>query len=186
MAETKSNPRSIYSDLNTWLGQQHFKSPVFGYGMWRFANSDSGWPYGSCHGEGIGWLQAAAVQNTWYLVADSDIQDGLLHGIAHDGSGKLTVADGGVYKIDWSAIIVASANNIDAQVGGAIDGTHDLSAGLAYADLNVATAQLPVSHTGLVRLMAGQTVELAARTITAGTPDISVSYMSLSLLMVGG
>jgi len=79
--------------------------------------------FGNCYGDEIGWTQAAAVQNTWYDISDSDMVDGFLHNVTHDGNGQLTVTEPGYYIADWAGSFEASAANVHVQISLSVNGT---------------------------------------------------------------
>jgi len=146
----------------------------------------SGLPFGSCSGYHIAWTQVAA-QNTWYNVSDSDMIDGQLNLVTHDGSGKLTVAKAGVYKIDVSLDIEVSAANKHTEIGFEITGSGSAATEGIVCKENVgANNEFNMSTTALLSLAANATIELCVRTTDIGTPTISVDCVNLNCVQIGG
>jgi hypothetical protein len=141
--------------------------------------------YGSCYGNEIGWTQAAAVQNTWYDISDSDMADGGLHGITHDGNGKLTVGKAGWYKAHWSGSFEANAANVHIQISFSVNGTETVK-GMNHFETFATDRQSPSSGFTHLDLAASDTVNVSIRTTDAGTPDLAIDHLMLSLEMVGG
>lgn len=151
-----------------------------------YVGAGSGVPHGSCYGNEIGWAQANAAQNTWYIISDADMNDG--HGglnlVAHDGSGKLTVTHAGAYNVDIVASVECSALNKHIQIGVAVNGTVvDMT---PHYEVSTPNAQLTLSIASCVALAANGYVEAAIRTTDTGTPDLSVDHLSIRLTQVGG
>jgi hypothetical protein len=147
--------------------------------------SGLGLPSGSCYGNEIGWSQASAVQNTWYPVSDADMNDGLagLQNVTHDGSGKLTVTYGGRYLLSYGVQIVNSA-------GAAMESTPRVD-GSEIAEGRIAVdpagaAEHALSSTAILELSPNSYVEISVRTTSAGTPTISVDFLTFSLVLIGG
>jgi hypothetical protein len=147
----------------------------------------SGLPYGSCYGNEIGWTQASAAQNTWYLISDADMADG--HGglnlVTHDGSGKLTVTKAGRYLINYGASVECSALNKHVQTGIAVNGTV-IGDGQQHYEVSSPNAQLTLGSTAIVVLAASGYIEIAMRTTDTGTPDLSVDHLNISIVQIGG
>jgi hypothetical protein len=149
--------------------------------------SGNGWVFGSCGGDDIAWSQAAAVQNTWYLISDATIADGQLNLVTHDGNGKLTVTKAGKYLINWSGAfesnIITGSVHVGLSINGASPAAH---VGLTNRSvLYGAAAPSIFSGTGIVLLAANDTVELTIRTTAADTPNLSCHFYMLSALIVG-
>lgn len=151
----------------------------------QFTGSGFGWPYGSCWGNEIAFVQAAAVQNTWYLISDTDMTDGQLNNVTHDGSGKLTVTIAGRYLVNYSVVASSSVANKHIATAIAVNGT-PVSDGVAHSSLGTASDSVPFASTAILSLAANDTVETAIRTTDAGTPDIAVDHVNISLVQVGG
>jgi hypothetical protein len=160
---------SLYSDGadNWWVGD------------------GTGLPYGSCYGHMIGWTQATAVQNTWYNISDTDMTDGELNLIAHDGSGKLTVTKAGRYLINYSVCFNSSENSTHIESGIEISGSGSANAaGIMCFDTH---ERLSVtSGTAVIDLAASATIEVCVRTTSAGTPTLTCESLNISAIMVGG
>lgn len=146
-------------------------------------HNSSGPAYGSCYGYGIAFTQAAAVQNTWYLVSDADMVDGVLNMMTHDGSGKLTATLAGVYHIAMAISFQCSGANKHIEYGVSING----AAPTMYhkEHFPAASEDQHGSLTGIISLTAGQTIELAIRTTDTGTPDLTVDNLSVTAAILG-
>jgi hypothetical protein len=140
--------------------------------------------YGSCYGNETGWAQAAAVQNTWYIISDADMADGVLNDVTHDGSGKLTCPTAGKYLVNWAIAVDISNNNEHVQVGIAVSGTVG-DAGMNHAEAAKANDHKSISGTAILTLTANQYIEIAVRTTDAGTPNLGVDHLNVTLLQVG-
>ena len=158
--------------------------------MDMFFSSGGGLPFGSCYGNDIGWSQAAA-QNTWYNVSDADMVDGVLHNVAHDGSGKLTVTYAGMYKIDYCVSYECDTQNKHVETGIEISGSGSANAaGHNHIHLpNVAAmanTEWAVSGTCILDLAASATIEFAIGTTDAGAPTITVDHLNIVCIQIGG
>ena len=147
----------------------------------------SGLAFGSCYGNHIGWSQASAAQNTWYNVSDSDMADGTLNNVAHDGSGKLTVTYAGMYLISYSMCFEDDTANNHVEVGLEITGSGSANvAGVSHSENKFASEEEHLSGTAILDLAASATIELAIRTTDATTPALSVQGINLSVVRLGG
>ena len=147
----------------------------------------AGLSFGSCSGNHIGWAQANAVQNTWYNISDASIVDGNLHNVAHDGSGKLTVTNAGMYLIAYSCCFEDNAANDHVEVGIEVSGSGSANvAGRGHLENKFANEEEHLSSSCILDLAANATIEVAIRTTDAGTPTISVQGINVSVLQVGG
>lgn len=149
-----------------------------------FDVSGAGFPYGSFFGLEVNQLISNAAQNTWYLVSQSAIDDGELNLVSHDGSGKLTVSLAGKYLINWSITFESSQANKHIRGAIAKNGTA-LNPGQSHIESS-ANQELVIAGNAIISIAAGQTIELAVCTNDAGTPNINIDDVSLSLTMVGG
>jgi hypothetical protein len=158
-----------------------------GSGSWREAfRSYRPLAYGSCTSAltSIAWTQAAAAQNTWYQITDTDMADGILSLVAHDGSGRLTVTNDGVYKIAYTASIQSDAANHVLQTSLFITGAGNSSGG-GMAQAVTASVYYQLTGTAIIRLAAGATIDVDIRTITAGAPTLTVGFLDLTAVQVG-
>lgn len=151
----------------------------------QFTGSGFGWPYGSCYGNEIGWTQAAAAAGTFYEVSDTDMTDGELNNVTHDGNGKLTVTIAGRYLITYSVSLEADAANIHLVSAISVNGT-EISPGRNHFHRASASAAIPLASTAIVSLAANDTIEVAVATADAGTPTLSVEHLNISVLQIGG
>jgi hypothetical protein len=149
-----------------------------------FSGSGVGLPYGSCYGKDIAWTQASAAQDTWYLVSDTDMVDSELNLMTHDGSGKLTATKAGRYLFNMAISFECSGVAKHLEYGMSINGADPAMYQREYFG---ATAQ--EQHGSLTRILslaANDTVELKIRTTDTGTPDITVTNLSITSVQVGG
>jgi hypothetical protein len=144
-----------------------------------------GLPYGSCWGNEIAWAQATAVQDTWYEIADADMTDGQLNLVTHDGSGKLTVTLAGRYYIFYSVSGSCDTPNKHIQTGISVSGTEQ-NDGLCHTVSHVANDDMLWSNSAILDLAASATIEISMMTTDAGTPNIDVDHLNISLFMLGG
>jgi len=149
-----------------------------------FVGSGTGLPYGGCYGADIAWTQASAVQNTWYLVSDVDMNDGPLNLITHDGSGKLTATKAGTYKIDMAISIECSGTNKHMEYGISIDNANPIMYQREF--FSTVAQEQHGSLSRLITLTAGQTIQLAVRTTDTGTPNLTVANLSVNAVHIGG
>lgn len=144
--------------------------------------------YGSIWGNEIAWAQASAVQNTWYPVADTDMTDGLLNGITHDGSGKLTIIAAGIYLCNYqiSAEISVANKHIQATFGitpsgGVLAAQND---GTNHIEHVSANAQIPMGGVAIFNIGASSTLEVLIRTTDTGTPTLTVDHCNLAVVRI--
>lgn len=149
-----------------------------------YTSNDPDVPYGSCYGNEIGWSQASAAQNTWYDISDSDIADGQLKDVSHDGNGQLTIRQAGKYLVNYSTDGNCSLPNKHIQFGIAVNGA-EANDGITHIELSSSTAEIPASGTAILSLSANDTVNLALRTTDTGSPTINVDHYNLTLVMIG-
>lgn len=153
-------------------------------GVVRFLNT-GGLPFGSAYGNEIAWAQASAAQNTWYEISDSDMATGQLNNVTHDGNGQLTVLTAGMYYAVWSCTSEVSATNKHVQLTFSINGT-ETNDGLNHYESFGTSKQFPVSGNAILDLAANDTVEIAIRTTDAGTPNLAVDHLNITLVQIGG
>jgi len=153
-------------------------------GVVKFLNT-GGLPFGSVYGNEIGWTQVNAVQNTWYEISDADMVAGQLNAMTHDGNGQLTVLVAGMYYAVWSCSSEVAAANQHIQITFSVNGTEINDAINHYESFGI-SRQFPVAGNGILDLAANDTVEVSIRTTDAGTPDISVDHLNITLVQIGG
>lgn len=159
---------------------------IDGNGDMSFIGNDAGLPYGACYGNEIGWSQAAA-QNTWYNISDTDMADGELHHVTHDGSGKLTITKAGRYLISYSWAGGVSTNNTHVQIGIEVSGSGSaVASGMTHFESDKANSHNTASGTTILDLAVNATVEISVRTTDAGNPTIDTDHINLTILMIGG
>lgn len=149
-----------------------------------FIGSGSGLPFGSCYGNEIGWTQASAVQDTWYLVSDTDMADGQLNLVTHDGSGKLTVTKAGMYHVLFTSTIECSLLGKHVQVGISVNGASPTQ-GINHFEIQTPQAQIELSGNAILSLTANQTIEVAMRTTDTGTPDLTCDHLNITIVQIG-
>lgn len=140
-------------------------------------------PYGSCYGNAIAWAQASAAQNTWYAVADTDMSDGQLSGVTHDGSGKLTVGEAGKYLVTYAATLEASGS-VHVESGIQISGTVQNDGRQDY-QVFATDSEFGVASMAILSLLGSATVEVVVRTTDAGTPTLRADHLNLTVVQVG-
>ena len=152
-----------------------------------FTGAGKGLQYGSCYGNHIAWTQASAVQNTWYNVSDASMITGLLNGVTHDGNGKLTVTEPGVYYVSYSMCFENDNANDHVEVGIEVSGSGSANAaGQAHLENKFASEEEHASSSCLLDLADNATVELCIRTTDAATPDFEVQAINLAIFQIGG
>lgn len=145
----------------------------------------TGLPYGSCYGDHIAWSQVNPVQNTWYDISDTDMNDGELNLVTHDGSGQLTVTKGGRYLINYQMTMEASVANKHIESAISVSGTEN-AAGKAHEETKAVSAEFNLSSTAILDLAANATINLSVRTTDAGAVTLTVDDINITLVQVGG
>lgn len=154
-----------------------------------WSGNGTGLPHASVWGNDIAFTQAAAVQDTWYPISDTDISTGSVNEATHDGMGQLTIGKNGKYDIFYCLASECDTQNKHVETGIQVDGTTIGDARQHYHLPNVAAmtnTEFPMSSGGTIDIAAGQTVNVAIRTTDAGLPDLKVDHINLKLFMVGG
>ena len=145
-----------------------------------FGNVPVDLDHSAIYGNAIGWSQSNAVQNTWYNIVDSDITDSDVHGIVHDGNGRLTVAAEGHYFINYTACMEVDAANDHVAVGIELNGSGAaVAAGQAHNETKFANQEFHLSGTTILDLSIGDYIEIAMRTMDGSTPKISVDSINI-------
>ena len=150
-----------------------------------WVGSGSGLPYGGAYGNEIAWTQTSAVQNTWYLISDTDMTDMELNLVTHDGSGKLTVTKAGRYMVHFTSSVESSLTNKHVQLGISKNGASPAYP-INHFEIITANTQLELSGNAIINCAANDTLEVAIRTTDTGTPDLSVDHLNITLVQVGG
>lgn len=151
----------------------------------QFTGNGVGLPYGSCWGNEIAWTQAVAATATWYLVSDTDMSDGELNNVTHDGSGKLTVTIAGRYLVNYGVDVGVDAANTHVVSGIAVNGT-TVNAGQQHFHNMAINVESTLSSTAILSLAANDTVEVAVKHEAAGNQALSVDHLNISVVQVGG
>ena len=147
----------------------------------------AGLVFGSCYGNHIAWVQAAAAQNTWYNVSDADMNDGMLHSVTHDGDGLLTVTEPGMYLIQYSVCFEDTIANDHVEVGIEINGSGSANAaGQCHLENKFANEGEHAGSSCVLDLADNATIEVCIRTIDAGTPTITVTAVNIAVTQIGG
>lgn len=115
----------------------------------------------------------------------------MLNGVTHDGNGKLTVTEPGMYYISYQLSIECDTVNKHVQCGIELNGSGSAEAqGQNHFEIaNVAalaSTQVSLCGGGIFDLADNTTIEVAARTTDAGTPDISVDHLMIQVILIGG
>jgi hypothetical protein len=146
-----------------------------------------GLPSGTCYGNHIAWAQAAAAQNTWYNISDADMISGNLHNVTHDGNGQLTALIAGMYWAAYSICFEDDIANDHIETGLEINGGGAAEAnGQCHVENKFANEEEHLGTGTVLDLAANDTVEVTIRTTDAGTPDITVHAVNLTLVHIGG
>jgi len=147
----------------------------------------AGLPFGSCYGNHIAWAQAAAVQNTWYNISDTDMADGTLHNVTHDGDGKLTVTNAGHYLVGYSISFLNDVANDHVECGIEVSGSGSAeNAGRCCLENKFASEEEHMASAAPLDLAANATLEVAIRTTDNDTPDFAVDTLNLYCVQIGG
>jgi hypothetical protein len=145
----------------------------------------AGLPYGSCWGNEINWAQASAAQNTWYKISDTDMSDGELNLVTHDGSGKLTVSKAGRYLVTYHGTSVINTVNKHILHAIAVNGTEQ-GQGQVHYETHAPNEEIPFGGCAVLSLAASATVEISMQTTDTGTPSFEVQHLTISVVQVGG
>lgn len=149
-------------------------------GGWNPVGGPGAVAYGSCWGNEIAFAANTAVQNTWYAINDTDMTDGQLQRVTHDGSGKLTVSEAGVYHVDYSLSWEVSLANKHCQSGILVSGSAQ-NDGIAHWESLTANAQFGTSSVAILSLAASAYVQVGIRTTDTGTPNLLVDHCNLTV-----
>jgi len=139
--------------------------------------------HGCCHGTGIGWSQANAVQNTWYPISDADMGDGILHNAEHDGNGKITVYPAGHYLILWGLSGGNTSNDDDTEITIRVSGTETAHGKVEFQTPKANYFFAKAGH-AMLELTANDYIEVSIRTIDANTPTLSVDTLNLTAILI--
>lgn len=143
--------------------------------------------FGSCYGNHIAWVQAAAAQNTWYNISDADIASGPLHNVTHDGNGMLTVTEPGIYLITHCVCFEDDVANDHIETGIEINSSGAAeAAGQCHVENKFANQEEHLGTGTILDLPDNATIELCIRTTDVGAPDITVHAVNLSVVQIGG
>jgi hypothetical protein len=159
--------------------------------LWQYTQTDAiagtggALCYASVYGNEIAWSQSAS-QNTWYEISDTDMTDGQLgNGATHDGSGKITVPNAGLYKIAYSVTFELAGANKHAEAAISISGTEQ-APGQTHIETAAANLEHSFSSVAILSLSAGATVEVSIRQTDSGSTTITVDDVNLSVLQLTG
>jgi hypothetical protein len=158
-----------------------------GSGSWReMFRSYRPMAYGQCtSGAGrIAWAQVNAAQNTWYRITDADMIDGVLSSVTHDGSGRLTVVTDGMYRIDYTTTFLCDTAATNIFTGILQNGT-TIAPGVSLLETVTANVEYHLAGHAIYRLAVGNTIDIGIFTDSAGTPDLTVDYLDITLTQVG-
>jgi hypothetical protein len=98
---------------------------------------------------------------------------------------ELTVLIAGRYEITYALSIESSIANQHLQAGIMVNaGTP--TRGINHTQLLGVSSSAVISGAAIIDLAANDVVSLAVRTTDAGTPDLTIDHIMMSLKMVGG
>ncbi len=146
----------------------------------------SGLPYGSCYGNDIAFSQASAAQNTWYNVSDSDMADGQLNAVTHDGNGLLTVTNAGRYLINYHVSVDSSSAGTEVESGIEVGGSTVPNDGRDHSTIQRAGYLQAMGSSLILDLAASDTIQVAIRHTDAGTPTLGAEHVNLTAVFIGG
>ncbi len=175
-----------HSELSASDGTPNPAMSLDATGLINFS-AGAGLANGCCHGDHVGWSQAAAAQNTWYNISDSDIISGTLRSVSHDGNGKLTVTEPGLWLILYTITFETNAANKHIDCGIEINGSGSADVvGISHLEVKFSNEEEALGGYGPIILADNATIEVCIRTTDAGTPTISVQDIELSAILIGG
>ena len=135
------------------------------------------------NGVAIGWSQASAAQNTFYDITDADIVAKNISGITDTGSGVLTIVEAGLYLVSYSITCETSAANVHL-IGSVAVGGVERANGQGHTETKFLNQETQINCTGLFNFAAGAVVNLSVATTDAGTPNITVETVNLTMLKI--
>jgi hypothetical protein len=150
-----------------------------------FKSPGKGLLYGCASGAEINWSQASMTKDQWYAVSDANIDDGPLNSVTHDGSGKLTVTEPGVYMASYAITAEMSGANNHAKTGFLVNGSLVLF-GEQHMHFPTASAEQQGAVTTLLTLADNAYVEVGVMNPDTGTPTITVDHFDLTLVQIAG
>ena len=148
--------------------------------------------FGGCYGNHINLLindagDDKADENVWYNISDADIDDGELHWVTHDGSGKLEVTYAGTYLITYSMCFEDDTVNNHVEGGIELAGSGSAqNAGQCHLENKFANEEEHMGSSAIFSMDAGTSIELAIRTTEATAPEITIHAINLSVVCIGG
>lgn len=146
----------------------------------------AGLAFGGCYGNHFAWTQANAVQNQWYAIDHEAMVDGQLNNVTHDGRGKLTCTNAGVYYVSFEVTWEVAGANIHTEFGVEVDGTVHMSS-MIHTESKFGAVQGQNACTSLLAVGAGETVQVAVRTVDdTALADYEVDVVNLNIIQVGG
>lgn len=138
--------------------------------------------YGGFYMQGINQTQNSAVQNTWYQVSSGSILATPLNGMTFATS-TLTIASAGSYRFEYTMDVLESLNNKEVQVCISINDVVDTQSITAANLLSDTVASM--SSGSIITVTANSTAKLLFRTVSTGTPNITVQNIRLNVSRVG-
>jgi len=142
--------------------------------------------YGHCYGDEIGFVLngGSAVQNTWYEIVDADMVSGPLNNCTHDGNGAITVTEPGHYRVTASVSFENDTSGNHSQWTISINDTE--TGGVMHHEAFGAAKHGSVTVTGIYDCADNATIEVSGRTTDAGTPDITIDHLMITVTQIGG
>jgi len=150
-----------------------------------FTGNSAGLVFGSMYGNEIAYAVAGAVQNTWYDVTEANIANSVVPNKMSTNTGEITTVVSGIYQISFFVTLEASIANKHLQAAASINNTATLE---STSHLYQVTANEEVTMCGstILSLNKNAVIAICVRTTDAGAPNLTVTHMSLSVVMVGG
>ena len=151
-----------------------------------YFNAGAGLRIGNCYGHNIAFVQAGAVQNTWYTIIDAGMVSGVLRDVTHDGNGQLTVLQPGLWMISYTLTFESSTANEHLEAAIEITGAAN-PVGMTLYETKFAGQEGHVGNSGPIVLADNATIDIAIRTVDpAPAPTLTVRCLSITAILVGG
>ena len=145
-------------------------------------------PCGNIYGDGIAWIQTEAVDSQWYRITDSDMNDGVLQRVTHDGSGRLTILRPGIYLATLDVVWESSRSNEHVEVGLDLNASGTPApASHVHSHTKAADVEHATSSTSILDITAKDTtMDACIRDIDGNTPDLLVDDLHITVMRIGG
>jgi hypothetical protein len=152
-----------------------------------WTGSGFGLPYGTMYQEDTGFGLTLATQNVWYKlnVLNTNILAGELNLVTFPDDHYLQVSKAGRYKIEYSLTGRSSASNQSFSFGIMVNDIIQ-SPGKSRIFFINAVRDLTMSGTTILNLEANDQISIGARNTTSAGRTITVAFINVSIIMVGG